>query len=54
MGEPGEYFSCCNDTFLLNGLIIQRKSRSLYRCYMTRYILDAAGMNRSTYNLEEL
>ncbi len=54
LGEPGEYFSYCNDTFLLNGLIIQRKSGQLYRRYMTRNILDAAGMNRSTYNLEEL
>lgn len=54
LGEPGEYFSYCNDTFLLNGLIIQRKGDQLYRRYMTRNILDAAGMNRSTYNLEEL
>lgn len=54
LGEPGEYFSYCNDTFLLNGLIIQRKSGQLYRRYMTRHILDAADMNRSTYNLKEL
>lgn len=54
LGDPGEYFSYCNDTFLLSGLIIQRKSEQLYRRYMTRHILDAAGMNRSTYNLEEL
>lgn len=54
LGKPGEYFSYCNDTFLLNGLIIQRKSGQIYRRYMTRHILDAAGMNRSTYNLEEL
>lgn len=26
LGEPGEYFSYCNDTFLLNSLIIQSKS----------------------------
>lgn len=54
LGKPGEYFSYCNDTFLLNGLIIQRKSGQLYRRYMTRHILDAAGMNRSTYNVGEL
>ncbi|HOA71513.1 MAG: serine hydrolase domain-containing protein [Bacillota bacterium] len=54
LGPPGEYFSYCNDTFLLNGLIIQRKSGQLYRRYMTQHILDAAGMHRSTYNLEEL
>ena len=54
LGKPGEYFSYCNDTFLLNGLIIQRKTGQIYRRYMTGHILDAAGMNRSTYNLEEL
>lgn len=54
LGKPGEYFSYCNDTFLLNGMIIQRKKGQLYRRYMTRHILDAIGMNRSTYSLEEL
>ncbi len=54
LGEPGEYFSYCNDTFLLSGLILQRKSGQIYRRYMTYRILDPAGMNRSTYNLEEL
>ena len=54
LGPPGKYFSYCNDTFLLNGLIIQRKSGQLYRRYMTQHILDAAGMHRTSYNLEEL
>ena len=54
LGKPGEYFSYCNDTFLLNGHIIERKTGRLYRRYMTHFILDAIGMNRSTYNLEEL
>ncbi len=54
LGKPGEYFSYCNDTFLLNGFIIQDKTNQLYRRYMTRHILDAVGMHRSTYNLEEL
>jgi len=54
LGEPGEYFSYCNDTFLLNGHIIETKTGQLYRRYMTQHILDAAGMHRSTYNLEEL
>jgi CubicO group peptidase (beta-lactamase class C family) len=54
LGEPGEYFSYCNDTFLLNGHIIESKTGQLYRRYMTQHILDAAGMHRSTYNLEEL
>ncbi|MGI6620230.1 MAG: hypothetical protein ACOX35_02095 [Bacillota bacterium] len=33
---------------------INRKSGRLYRRYMTQHILDAAGMRRSAYNLEEL
>jgi CubicO group peptidase (beta-lactamase class C family) len=54
LGKPGEYFSYANDTFLLNGLIIERLTGQLYRRYMTYHVLDAIGMNRTTYNLEEL
>ncbi len=54
LGDPGQYFSYCNDTFLLNGLVIESKTGQVYRRYMTSHILDAVGMNRSTYNLEEL
>lgn len=54
LGKPKQYFSYCNDTFLLLGEIIQRLSGKLYRRYMTVNFLDAIGMNRSTYSLEEL
>ncbi|HAI20849.1 MAG TPA: serine hydrolase [Clostridiales bacterium UBA8153] len=54
LGLPSEYFSYCNDAFLLNGLIIQRLTGQLYRRYMTRYLLDAMDMHRSTYSLEEV
>ncbi len=54
LGPPGEYFSYANDTFLLNGHIIERLTGQLYRRYMTQHVLDAIGMHRSTYNLEEL
>lgn len=54
LGKPGEYFSYCNDAFLLLGEIIQRLTGRLYRRYMTERILDAAGMYRSTYSLEEI
>lgn len=54
LGKPKQYFSYCNDTFLLLGEIIQRLSGKLYRRYMTVNLLDAIGMNRSTYSLEEL
>lgn len=54
LGDPGEFFSYANDTFLLLGAIIQRITGRLFRRYITEAILDAAGMHRSTYSLEEL
>ncbi|MBM7662057.1 CubicO group peptidase (beta-lactamase class C family) [Bacillus mesophilus] len=54
LGKPGEYFSYCNDSFLLLGAIIERKTGKLYRRYMTNQFLDQLGMNRSTFSLEEL
>ncbi len=54
LGRPGEYFSYCNDTFLLLGEIIERLSGRIYRKYMTEHLLDALGMYRSTYSIEEL
>jgi len=54
LGKPGQYFSYANDAFLLLGAIIQRVSGRLFRRYMTENLLDAIGMHRSTYSLEEL
>jgi CubicO group peptidase (beta-lactamase class C family) len=54
LGQPGEYFSYCNDTFLLLGMIIERLTGRIYRKYMTEHILNALGMYRSTYSIEEL
>lgn len=54
LGEPGQYFSYCNDTFLLLGAIIEKLSGQSFRRYMTRKILDPLGMNRTTYSLEEV
>lgn len=54
LGQPGEYFSYSNDCFLLLGAIIQNVSGMLYRRFMTRNLLDALGMYRSTYSLEEI
>ncbi|MGI6344342.1 MAG: serine hydrolase [Bacillota bacterium] len=54
LGEPGEYFSYCNDTFLLLGAIIERLTGRIYRKYMTQNVLDALDMHRSTYSIEEL
>lgn len=54
LGRPGEYFSYCNDTFLLLGAIIERLTGRIYRKYMTENVLDALCMYRSTYSIEEL
>ncbi|HHY16698.1 MAG TPA: beta-lactamase family protein [Firmicutes bacterium] len=54
LGKPGEYFSYCNDVFLLLGLIIERLTGKPYTRHMTVNFLDTLGMNRSTYALEEL
>jgi CubicO group peptidase (beta-lactamase class C family) len=54
LGEPGEYFSYCNDTFLLLGAIIERVTRKGFREYLTDNILVPLGMKRTTLNLEEL
>jgi CubicO group peptidase (beta-lactamase class C family) len=54
LGNPGEYFSYCNDMFLLLGAIIERKSGKLFRRYITTNYLEPLAMNRSTFSLEEL
>lgn len=54
LGKPGEFFSYCNDTFLLLGLIIERLTGRLYRKYITEEILAPLGMHKSTFNLEEV
>ncbi len=54
LGEPGDYISYCNDTFLLLGAIIESVTGRLYRRYMTELLLEPLGMHRSTYSLEEL
>jgi CubicO group peptidase (beta-lactamase class C family) len=54
LGKPGEYFSYCNDTFLLLGAIIEKITGQSYRKYMTKHYLESFGMERSTYSLEKL
>ncbi|WP_312108478.1 serine hydrolase domain-containing protein [Brevibacillus reuszeri] len=54
LGEPGEYFSYCNDAFLLQGAIIERLTNRLYRRFVTEKILAPLGMHRSTFSLEEI
>jgi CubicO group peptidase (beta-lactamase class C family) len=54
LGKPGEYFSYCNDSFLLLGAIIERVTGKLFRRYLTESILVPLQMNRSTFSLEEV
>ncbi len=54
LGSPGEYFSYCNDTFLLLGAIIENVTGCLFRRFVTERILTPLKMYRSTFSLEEL
>lgn len=54
LGRSGEYFSYCNDTFLLLGLIVERVTGRLFRRHVTSRLLDPLEMNRSTFSLEEV
>jgi len=54
LGRPGDYFSYCNDTFLLNGAIIERITGQKYRSYMTEHLVKDTGLLRTTYDITEL
>lgn len=54
LGKPGEFFSYCNDTFLLLGAIIEKVTGCLFRRYVTEQLLNPLQMYRSTFSLEEL
>ena len=54
LGNPGEFFSYCNDTFLLLGAIIERVTGKLFRRYVTENILNPLNMYRSTLSIEEV
>jgi len=54
LGRPGGYFSYCNDTFLLNGAIIEQLSGQRYRSYMMENFVKRTGLPRTTYDISEL
>lgn len=54
LGEPGQYFSYCNDTFLLLGAVIEKVTNKLYRRHVTETILNQLEMYRSTFSIDEL
>ena len=54
LGEPGEYFSYNNDTFLLLGAIIEKLTGQNYKDFIKSEIINQQNMNRTTFNLDEL
>ena len=47
--SPGERFSYSNGGYVLLGIIIERVSGMLYRDFMTKYVLNPAGMKNSGF-----
>ncbi|MBU9713422.1 serine hydrolase domain-containing protein [Evansella tamaricis] len=54
LGKPGEYFSYCNDSFILLGAIIERLTGKLFRRYITEVLLNELQLFRTTMSLEEV
>jgi CubicO group peptidase (beta-lactamase class C family) len=54
LGAPGDYFSYCNDTFLILGAIVEAITGQRFRTYITEQFLHPLGMNRSTFSLDDL
>ena len=50
LGQPGERFSYSNDSYALLGLIIERVSGEKYEDYITKHILEPAGMVNSSFD----
>ncbi|HEY4553401.1 MAG TPA: serine hydrolase domain-containing protein [Bacillaceae bacterium] len=54
LGDPGEYLSYNNDTFLLLGALIEKAAGMTYQDYLADFIIRPLGMERSTFSLETL
>lgn len=54
LGEPGEYISYNNDTFLLLGAIIEKVTSKGYQEFIENEIINPQNMNRTTVELSEL
>lgn len=54
LGQPGRYFSYCNDAFLLLGAIIEKVSGIAFRDYIVTRILEPLDMTRSVLDIEKL
>lgn len=54
LGRPGEVFNYSNDGYALLGEIVTRLSGEAYAHYLRRYVLQPAGMARTTVNAGRL
>ena len=54
LGEPGEYISYNNDTFLLLGAIIEKVTGKSYQDFIENEIIIPQNMNRTTFELSEV
>jgi len=54
LGKPGQYFSYCNDSFLVLGAIIERVMDKPFTEHMRERIFEPIGMTRTTYWTEDL
>jgi CubicO group peptidase (beta-lactamase class C family) len=54
LGSPGQYFSYCNDSFLMLGAVIERTMGRPFTEHMREAVFDPIGMTRTTYWTEEM
>lgn len=54
LGKPGQYFSYCNDMFLLLGAIIEKLTAKIYRRHMLEAVLNRLKMYHTTMSVDEL
>jgi len=54
LGQPGEYFSYCNDSFAMLGAVVERVTGETFRDYIKKNIFEPLGMTRSGYTPVEV
>lgn len=50
LGKPGDYFSYCNDAFIVLGAVIERVTGKPFAEYIRQAIFEPAGLCRATYD----
>ncbi|MBT9155701.1 MAG: Penicillin-binding protein 4* [Firmicutes bacterium] len=54
LGQPGEYFSYCNDSFVMLGAVVERVTGKTFKDYIRKNIFEPLGMTRSGYTPVEI